>query len=155
LNAGTALWLRLRGIYCIVIDLPKTTRIRVGSLGEFEFRPGIYVYVGSALSGIEKRVGRHRSSSKKTRWHIDYLLTKAEVMSVIAIPSGDKSVECAVAKSLLKCEDATVPVRGFGSSDCSCDSHLIYLGDSDPEWIAEEISMRVSMFPGMYQRELP
>jgi Uri superfamily endonuclease len=143
----------LRGIYCIIIDLPKAARIRVGSLGEFEFRRGIYVYVGSALSGMESRVRRHRSISKKVRWHIDYLLAEAEVRSVISIPSADKSVECAVAKSLLKCEDATVPVRGFGSSDCSCDSHLIYLGDSDPEWIAEEISMRISMFPGMYQRE--
>lgn len=143
----------MRGTYCIVIDLPKDARISVGSLGTREFKAGIYVYVGSALSGIEKRVGRHRSDVKRTRWHIDYLLTEADVMSVIAIPTSEKSVECAMAESLLACEHATIPVRGFGSSDCACDSHLLFFGDSDPEWIAEEIAMRVSMFPGLYQRK--
>ena len=143
----------MRGTYCLIINLPSAARIRIGSLGLCEFNPGIYVYVGSALSGIEKRVGRHKSASKKKRWHIDFLLAKAEIVGVIAIPSSEKSVECATARLLLECEDATVAVKGFGSSDCTCDSHLIYFGDSDPEWIYEEIAMRISMFPGLCPRE--
>lgn len=118
-----------------------------------KFDAGMYVYVGSALSGIEQRVGRHRSQSKRKKWHIDYLLDKAEVISVISVPSDRKSIECAIADLLAGCKDATRPVHGFGSSDCSCPSHLIYLGDSDPEWIAEEVAMRMSMFPGMYEKE--
>ena len=142
----------MRGTYCLVIELPEKSRIRVGSLGMKDFEAGLYVYVGSALSGIEQRVRRHKSGTKKKKWHIDYLLEKANVISVIAIPSDEKSVECAMASLLTRCEGATLPVKGFGSSDCSCVSHLIYLGDSDPEWIAEEVGMRISLFPGMYER---
>ncbi len=120
-------------------------------MGVTDFEAGIYVYVGSALSGIEQRVSRHRSETKKKRWHIDHFLEKANVISVIAIPSDEKSVECSMANLLSRCEGATRPVKGFGSSDCSCVSHLIYLGDSDPEWIAEEVAMRISLFPGMYE----
>jgi Uri superfamily endonuclease len=141
----------MRGTYCLIIGLPEKCRIRIGSLGAKEFEAGMYVYVGSALSGMEQRVGRHRSPSKKKRWHIDYLLAKAQVLSIIAIPSDKKSVECAIASLLTKCEGATVPVKGFGSSDCACGSHLLYLGDTDPEWIAEEVAMRISLFPGMYE----
>jgi Uri superfamily endonuclease len=143
----------MRGTYCLIISLPGVTRIKIGALGVCKFDPGIYVYVGSALSGIEKRVGRHKSASKKKRWHIDFLLAKAEIVGVIAIPSSEKSVECATAKLLLGCEDATIAVKGFGSSDCRCDSHLVYFGDSDPEWTYEEIAMRISMFPGLCPRE--
>ena len=143
----------MRGTYCLLINLPKAARLKVGALGTCEFEPGMYVYVGSALSGIEARVGRHRSSKKKIRWHIDYLLSKAEVIAVIAIPTQDKSIECAIAKSLLGCEDASISLSGFGSSDCSCDSHLLYFGDADPEWVSEEIAMRISMFPGLYPKE--
>ncbi len=145
----------MRGTYCLVLSVPKKVRVRVGSLGMKDFEPGMYVYVGSALSGMEARIGRHKSSSKKKRWHIDYLLSRGEVVSVIAIPTADKSIECSIACSLMDCEDAVIPIRGFGSSDCSCGSHLLYFGDSDPEWIAEEIAMRISLFPGMYQKECP
>jgi Uri superfamily endonuclease len=143
----------MRGTYCLIISLPSAVRTKIGSLGVCEFNPGIYVYIGSALSGIEKRVGRHKSASKKKRWHIDFLLAKAEIVGVIAIPSSEKSVECAIARLLLGCEDASITVKGFGSSDCTCDSHLVYFGDSDPEWIYEEIAMRISMFPGLCPRE--
>lgn len=149
----TSLTHLMRGTYCLIIGLPEMCRIRIGALGTREFEAGVYVYAGSALSGLEQRVGHHRSTNKKKRWHIDYFLAKAQIISVIAIPSDKKSVECSVASLLAKCEGASVPVKGFGSSDCSCSSHLIYLGDADPEWIAEEVAMRVSLFPGMYERK--
>lgn len=143
----------MRGTYCLVTCLTKNTRIKIGALGKFEFAPGIYVYVGSALSGIEKRVGRHRRSTKKMRWHIDFLLAKAEVLSVIAIPSNLKAIECSVARLLLGCEGASVPIPGFGSSDCSCRTHLVYFGEHEPEWIAEELAMRISLLPDMYPKK--
>lgn len=142
----------MRGTYCVVANLCERSRIRIGSLGLAEFPPGIYVYIGSALSGIENRVSRHRSTKKKRRWHIDYFLDKAEVVSVIAIPSDRKSIECDVATALMTCEDASVPLERFGSSDCKCRSHLIFFGDADPEWVAEAITMRISMLGTIYQR---
>ena len=142
----------MRGTYCLVMNLESGTKARVGSLGVCEFPPGIYVYVGSALSGMETRVARHRSSKKKRRWHIDYLLDHSDVLSVIAIPSDRKSTECSVVQALAGCEGASAPVEGFGSSDCRCKSHLICFGDTDPEWVAEVISMRLSMLECAYQR---
>jgi Uri superfamily endonuclease len=140
----------MRGAYCLLISLEEKARIKVGALGTFDFAPGVYAYVGSALSGIEGRVGRHRRQAKKMRWHIDYLLAKANVMSVISIPTDRKSIECAVARLLVSCGGATLPVPGFGSSDCSCPAHLVFLGDSDVEWAVEELAMRVSMMPEVY-----
>jgi len=142
----------MRGTYCLVLNLSTDSRIRVGSLGTREFPAGIYIYVGSALSGMESRISRHRSPKKKKRWHIDYLLDHAEILSVIAIPSTRKSTECEVLEALLGCEGAKVQVDGFGSSDCSCRSHLIFFGDVEPEWVAEDVSMRLSMLGSAYQR---
>jgi len=144
--------LAMRGTYCLVVGLADDTKARIGSLGVREFPAGIYVYVGSALSGIENRVSRHKSAKKKRRWHIDYLLDKAEVLSIIAIPTDRKSTECEVFQALAACEGASVPVDGFGSSDCRCRSHLVCFGDADPEWVAEVISMRLSMLESVYQR---
>jgi len=144
----------MRGTYCLVVSLSSDSSLRVGSLGVREFPAGIYVYVGSALSGIEKRVSRHRSAKKKKRWHVDYLLDRAEVLSIIAIPTDRKSTECEVFQALASCEGASVPVNGFGSSDCRCKSHLICYGDADPELVAEIISMRLSMLETVYQRKV-
>lgn len=128
-----------------MIHLPRGTKISVGALGRCEFLPGVYAYIGSALGGIEQRVGRHRSSSKRRRWHIDYLLEKGEVIATVAIPSISKGTECSVARSLLSSGEASPAVRGFGSSDCGCPSHLVYFGDRDPELAAETLSMVLSM----------
>ena len=142
----------MRGSYCLVIGLSTKLMIRVGSLGVKEFPGGIYVYVGSAQSGIEGRVSRHKSSEKKRRWHIDYLLEKAEILSVVAISTERKSAECEIVRALRGCEGASEPVKGFGSSDCKCASHLVYLGDADPEWVAESITMRLAMLETVYPR---
>jgi Uri superfamily endonuclease len=51
----------------------------VGALGTLVFSPGRYIYVGSALNGIEPRVSRHLRTNGghlgSIHWHIDYLLT--------------------------------------------------------------------------------
>jgi len=143
----------MHGTYCLVVDVTEASSVRVGSLGVRKFPAGIYVYVGSALSGIEKRVSRHKSVKKKRRWHIDYLLDKAEVLSVIAIPTERKSTECEIFHALASCEGASVPVDGFGSSDCKCKSHLVCFGSADREWVAEVISMRLSMLESAYPRK--
>ena len=140
----------MKGTYCLLLDLPDEARIRVGALGMRRFPAGMYVYVGSALSGIEQRVARHARKTKKKRWHADYLLAKANVISIIAIPSQTKETECAVARALLTSEGAGVVVEGFGSSDCDCESHLIHFGSEDPAWVSEAVSRTLTMLPCIY-----
>lgn len=142
----------MKGTYCLIIDLPRKTDISVGKLGQFSFDVGLYVYVGSAIGGIEGRVRRHKSPMKRMKWHIDYLLREAEILSTVVIPCRTKGMECEVARTLAECMGAKVLHKGFGSSDCRCDSHLIYFGDSDPEWVAENISLSISMLQCVYPK---
>jgi len=140
----------MKGTYCLVLDLPDEARIRVGALGMQRFPSGTYVYVGSALSGIEQRISRHVRKAKKKRWHIDYLLDKANLLSTIAIPSQSKDTECEVARALLKSDGAFTVISGFGSSDCHCESHLIHFGGDDPVWVTENVARTVAMLSCVY-----
>ncbi len=106
------------------------------------------------MKGMESRVRRHKSSRKKMKWHIDYFLEKAEILSTVAIPCETKQVECDVVRSLLQCEGARTLVKGFGSSDCACESHLLYFGDRDAEWVLETLSLRLSMLDCMVPRSM-
>ncbi|WP_409199490.1 GIY-YIG nuclease family protein [Methanobrevibacter sp. DSM 116169] len=114
----------MKGTYCLIIELKKDSKIKVGSLGFINFKKGFYIYVGSAMSSLESRVKRHLSSSKKKHWHIDYLLlnSNSQIIDVI-FNISDSKIECDLAKYILN--DGLV-VENFGSSDCKCISHLIY-----------------------------
>jgi Uri superfamily endonuclease len=78
--------------YCLITQLNKNSTIKVGKLGEIDFKKGYYVYVGSALNSIDSRVWRHLSKEKKLFWHIDYLLNSpnATVKEVILERSPKK-----------------------------------------------------------------
>lgn len=143
---------QMKGSYCLVIHNPSNQTIKVGALGRVAFPKGIYVYVGSALGGIEKRVKRHLSKRKRLRWHIDYFLSATEVVSKVYIPGSSKETECDVARALFASPGAAVAVPGFGSSDCRCKSHLVFFGDVDPEWAAETLSMSLTMLSTIYPR---
>lgn len=123
---------KMKGTYILILCLEYDTKIRVGKLGNMEFKPGYYIYIGSALNSIENRVERHFSRTKKLWWHIDYLTVKANPLYAICIPESDSSPEispysgikeeCLIAKSLSELMD---PVDKFGSSDCKCSAHLL------------------------------
>jgi Uri superfamily endonuclease len=115
----------MRGIYALLLHIPYDLAVSVGELGTLNFKAGYYAYVGSALGGLEARVGRHLREGKKLHWHIDYLLTRARGVDVVLARTRAKK-ECAVAKELAKHFSS---VRGFGSSDCGCDSHLFHSQD--------------------------
>lgn len=142
----------MRGAYCLIIQVPEEREVVVGSLGSHQYQRGVYAYVGSALAGVEQRVGRHKSRKKRLRWHIDHLLASADILATVAIPGERKVVECRVAQALQQCEGASTPVARFGSSDCRCDSHLLYFGEVDPELVSEMIMMRLSMLECMCPR---
>ena len=122
------------GAYQLYIKVSRKVKIKIGSLGEFIFEPGIYVYTGSAMKNLRQRVARHQrlSSDKdksKLRWHIDYLLSNkfVHLEEIKLFPSTQKE-ECEINQILLNQGKAIIPIEKFGSSDChNCRSHLVFL----------------------------
>ena len=112
-----------KGAYILLIDVPETRLIQVGRLGTFPFQEGTYLYVGSALNNLERRVARHVLKIKKLRWHIDFLLQFAEVQNVLMI-NTEKRIECALNRVVSETVPVVAEVEGFGSSDCHCLTHL-------------------------------
>ncbi|MEM2696698.1 MAG: GIY-YIG nuclease family protein [Nitrososphaerota archaeon] len=113
----------MKGVYILLVEVIDEVTLRVGHLGEVSFKPGLYVYVGSAQNNLEKRVSRHFSKEKKIRWHIDYLLSSRSCKPLKAIAySLKREYECIISNLLL--EIGGNPVRRFGSTDCKCFSHL-------------------------------
>ncbi|ARM77013.1 GIY-YIG nuclease family protein [Acidianus manzaensis] len=77
---------------------------------KFVIKKGYYAYVGSCSKNCSKRVSRHLSNKKeRLHWHIDYLSTVCQPLSVIVLPKGEKEI----AKQL-----ASFPgVKNFGNTD--------------------------------------
>jgi Uri superfamily endonuclease len=116
----------LPGTYVLVIQMVRDTDLRVSRLGVVAFPRGYYCYVGSAMGpgGLRARLARHLRQQKKPHWHIDYLLRRAPLVETWSAPSAAR-LECAWVRALLQLPGATLPVRGFGSSDCHCPAHLV------------------------------
>ena len=114
-----------KGTYILAIKLAKAADITVGKLGRFTFPAGRYLYFGSAMNGLRSRISRHLRSDKKMHWHIDYLLEKAAIIDIWYVESEER-LECYLCQEAMGFPGANVPVKGFGSSDCKCESHLIY-----------------------------
>jgi Uri superfamily endonuclease len=112
----------MRGSYVLVIRFDKNRNIKI-SKKIIPFQKGFYCYIGSALNNLEKRIARHKSKKKKKHWHIDYFLKFGKIVDVIMIKSSRK-IECQVSEEVSKKADSFV--KGFGCSDCRCESHLYY-----------------------------
>ncbi len=108
--------------YILVIRVLKFLSVKIGKLGLIKFRPGLYVYVGSAKRNFSSRIKRHLAKNKKKFWHIDYLLTKKNTI-VEKIYFTKRKNECQLARGLVKFPC----IKNFGSSDCKCSSHLFYI----------------------------
>ena len=122
-----ALARRNAGVYFLLIELSGDRTITAGALPAAHFSAGFYVYAGSARKNLQQRLQRHTRKRKKLHWHIDYLL--AEAASVKGYPilsAGD--LECRLAADIGGF--AEYDVSGFGSSDCSCPSHLFYFSSN-------------------------
>jgi len=117
----------LRGVYILFLRVLDDMKLRVGGLGEIELEKGLYAYVGSAQNNLEKRLTRHKSKAKRLRWHIDYFTSSDEVIVESAYAYElPKEYECRIAGLLARISQKAV--RGFGSSDCRCSSHLFRIG---------------------------
>ena len=117
-----------RGSYLLILNLKKNRKIDIGKLGKIHFRKGFYIYVGSAMANLSKRMERHRRLRKRHHWHIDELRAVAEFHSALAIRSSDR-LECEIAEAVSGIAGWSVP--RFGSTDCMCQTHLFGMA-SDP-----------------------
>ncbi|NLK25848.1 MAG: GIY-YIG nuclease family protein [Euryarchaeota archaeon] len=115
----------ITGAYLLLLRLDEPSELVIGALGPIFFEAGDYVYVGSAMGGLEQRVARHLRSKKKLQWHIDYLLQAAVHREALLVPSSS-AVECVLANVVATLPGATM-VRRFGCSDCRCPSHLFHI----------------------------
>ena len=108
------------------------SEIIIGQLGSHFFPSGYYVYTGRAVKGLEKRIQRHLSRKKKCHWHVDYLTAQKDIDVVqVLIHSSSAEEECDIVKYICSLPGASIPVPGFGASDCSgrCGAHLVFFKD--------------------------
>jgi Uri superfamily endonuclease len=131
-----------RGAYVLYFNIKIPLTLQVGSLGLSVFPAGRYIYVGSARRGIAARVLRHKrlalQKDGKLHWHIDYLLVHRHT-ELSGEEAWENGIECRISKRIAAMSGVTVPVPGFGSSDCraGCRAHL-YLLPSEKSGISNE-----------------
>ncbi|HHD16579.1 MAG: hypothetical protein DRN37_10570 [Thermoplasmata archaeon] len=110
-------------VYLLVLEFDRPHDVSVGSLGTIHIGEGRYVYVGSAKRGLWGRVRRHLGEPERKRWHIDHISHLADRRTVFW-KEYDPGLECGSARSLGEIHEG---VKGFGSSDCGCVSHLFFI----------------------------
>jgi Uri superfamily endonuclease len=114
-----------KGTYVLQVYVEKPQKIKPGKLPEAQFKKGTYLYVGRALTGLQARLNRHKRCQKKIFWHIDYLLQKAQIVDIWV--RFDYFDECCTAQAIHNGKPTPEKsIRGFGSSDCKCPTHLFY-----------------------------
>lgn len=131
----------LPGTYALSLWLNEAVELPIGKLGVCRFLAGRYIYLGSARGpgGLRARLKHHLAPLRRPHWHVDWLRAKA-------LPTGgwyvvqqeclaeEPALECRWSRSLLELSGASVPLRGFGASDClnHCPAHLILLPAGEP-----------------------
>ena len=129
----------MRGSYFLVIKVERDMIVRT-KRKEFPLKAGYYVYVGSAMNSLEKRVERHFKKDKKLHWHIDFLLKESELLRAYLIPS-DAKIEEELSMEVFKFGK---PVEGFGASDLGIGSNLYYFKD-EPDKILTDILRKLGL----------
>lgn len=116
----------LHGTYLLLLECNNKVELSIGKLGKIVTEPGYYLYVGSAFGpgGVQARVRHHQQIASRPHWHIDYLHTAAGLVDTWCVYGLRREHEWA--HGLMQSETATVPLKGFGSSDCKCATHLFY-----------------------------
>ena len=113
------------GTYALVILNGDRLLLPIGKLGIHDFPSGYYIYIGSALRGLNARLKHHLKEGKSLHWHIDYLLSQATIIQIWYSLGMDR-LECIWNMILAGLPGAASAIPGFGSSDCRCRTHLTY-----------------------------
>jgi Uri superfamily endonuclease len=123
-----------KGTYALLLRCTRPSRVAVGSLGNVNFAPGLYLYLGSAFGpgGLRARLARHAARHKVKRWHIDYIRPRMSLANAWFSTSALRLEHtwAAAALALAFAKGAT-PLARFGASDCKCPSHLVFFPDCD------------------------
>lgn len=116
-----------KGTYVLWMHMGKPRQLTVGRLGRHRFSRGWYAYVGSAFGpgGLRARVRHHLRISAAPRWHIDYL-KPVVVPTEVWVTVSPKRWEHPLALWLQRINGSSIPMHGFGCSDCRCPSHLFW-----------------------------
>lgn len=135
------------GNYVLLLHLPHNQQLTIGKLGDFDFPAGWYAYVGSAFGsgGLVGRLKHHLKPVEQPHWHIDYLRQAAQVKEIWLSPDTE-SHEQAWVDLMLAIPGATFFIEGFGASDSTRESHLIYF-DVRPSLEDFAVGVR-ARFPG-------
>ena len=113
------------GTYALILKSSSERWIEIGKLGKFLIQPGYYVYTGSAFGpgGLKARIAHHVRISQRPHWHIDYFRL-AVPLNEVWYSYDSKRYEHQWADAFGRLTGATLPIAGFGASDCRCKSHL-------------------------------
>ncbi len=116
-----------KGTYGLIFELQTSCRLMVGKLGRFGFPAGWYAYTGSARGpgGLRARVAHHLRLSRSPHWHMDYLRPHGTIHE-LWYGADNRHDEHRWAACLQSMPNALALVPGFGSSDCRCQTHLVY-----------------------------
>ncbi len=109
--------------YVLVIKIASNAHIQVGRLGDTAFREGLYLYVGSAKRGLDKRIRRHLAKEKRLHWHIDYILDQ-EGTTIVGVWTKQVDQECETANKIGDLAETEIARKGIGASDCTCPTHF-------------------------------
>jgi len=121
---------RRKGTYLLFMTFPEPKRIVVGSLGTIDIDAKEYCYAGSAMNGLDGRIGRHLRKEKKIHWHIDHLSTLTDMKEAYVVSEHIR--ECTLAEMALG--SGCIPMhKGFGCSDCGCATHLFLVDDNSKQ----------------------
>ena len=115
------------GSYLLILRSHNEQGLPVGKAGNMHVMPGYYLYTGSAFGpgGLRARAGRHLRGGNNVRWHIDYLRQITEAWAVWFY-TGSERMEHQWANSLERLPQLSSPMKNFGSSDCTCTTHLFF-----------------------------
>jgi len=115
------------GTYVLIFSACEKSLPEIGRLGTLQLKPGFYIYVGSAFGpgGLKARIDHHRKKSGRPHWHMDYL---GPFLKLIEIWYTYDTVqrEHLWAQIISNTRGTSVPLAGFGSSDCHCKTHLFF-----------------------------
>ena len=115
------------GTYALLLFCRHARTADIGKLGAHPIPRGWYVYVGSAFGpgGLRARCLHHLRPVRRLHWHIDYLKSAASLQSIWFTPDPVRR-EHQWAATIQEMKGADMPVPGFGSSDCLCQTHLMH-----------------------------
>ncbi len=133
--------LRRPGTYALLLEPNRQrTGIEIGARGRLLMKKsGSYIYVGSAHGpgGLAGRLSHHLRRVNNPHWHVDYLRRACSIRGVLIV-SGARQLEHDWFRKLRLMPSAEIPMSGFGSSDCRCAAHLVYIASRVPVRLISE-----------------